>query len=137
MTETDRAYWAGILDGEGCLGLGRRLKKYVTPTVQVSNTKMALLVWIQERLGGHIYKYSPRVDNRAPCYLWSCAGQRALAAVREAYPYLILKREQADILLALPRFVNKRVGQPTMTSQDVALNEAAVTNIRLLNKRGA
>src|SRR5206468_3833176 len=100
MKPTERAYLAGILDGEGCLGVGKRLK-YITPTVQISNTGMALLSWVQMHFGGSIYAYKPRGDNRRQCYLYSCAGQKALKIIKAARPYLILKSGQADLLLSM------------------------------------
>ena len=35
-TLSETAYLAGIIGGEGCIGLGSRLKMYVTPTLQIA-----------------------------------------------------------------------------------------------------
>lgn len=57
LSKTERAYLAGILDGEGCLSLGGRLNaRYITPTVQVTNTRYELLLWLHSRFGGSIYQ---------------------------------------------------------------------------------
>ncbi len=132
MDVAERAYLAGILDGEGCLSVYTREKKYITPTVQISNTKRALLRWIQRRLGGSIYAYAPRVGNRKQCYLWSCAGEKARNIVREARPYLVIKKKQADVLLTTRR----KNGSSRLTPEDVQHNLAVIRHIRELNHRG-
>lgn len=35
-TLSETAYLGGIIGGEGCIGLGSRLKMYVTPTLQIA-----------------------------------------------------------------------------------------------------
>ena len=133
LSEQERAYVAGILDGEGCLGVGWRLKKYVTPTVQVSNTKVELLHWLSERFGGAVYEHAPREGNRQACYLWTLAGTKALRVIEAALPYLVIKREQARLLLSM-----RRIGKGyRMKPDDVLQNSRLVTEIHRLNRRGA
>lgn len=151
LTEVEKAYLAGIIDGEGCIGIGRRRGAtkggskplYITPTLQVKNTRKELLEWLVERYGGGIYEsIDKRNDRRKPIWGWVVAGQRALRAIKDARPYLLLKTEQADLLLALKRFSTTkrdRLGRicKAMTPVDFAANENVAARITVLNRRGA
>lgn len=57
LSESEWGYLAGIIDGEGCItvkcqpnmtGLSIRL--------QINNTNLALILWLQERVPGYVYR---------------------------------------------------------------------------------
>src|SRR3990167_11382254 len=106
LSEPERGYLAGILDGEGYVTLaGRDGGKYFTPFVEVCNTRAELIQWLGIKFGGHVnLKVQPKKPQYKPCFYWSIAGQKALHVLRMARPYLMLKQEQADILLSLKRY---------------------------------
>lgn len=59
MKDTDIAYIAGIIDGEGFVGYGRTRSTF---SIRIVNTDWALLEWIRKKLAsvaptGHIYIY--------------------------------------------------------------------------------
>lgn len=141
-SQVDAAYLAGILDGEGNIRLaGRGRGKYITPCVQVTNTRYELLTWLQDRFGGSIYRNKESRPTRKPYWVWSVAGQKALHVVRVARPYLLLKIEQADILLSLKRYSTSErdsLGRirSTLTNEARAENQMLFDRITILNKRG-
>lgn len=141
MTDTEAAYLAGIVDGEGCIGIGRR-KKYITVTLQISNTDLALLGWVKDKCGGNIYPVkNSRIDNRKQAYVWSRAGRIARDIIVLIRPYLIVKAAQADIVLGIKRYSPQErdtLGRVkgVMTPADFAENEAIFANVRQLNRRG-
>src|SRR5215469_32062 len=138
ITENEKAYWGGVLEGERCISLGKR-QVYVTPTLQVTNTYLPLLEWCQARFSGGIYERMEYRIHRKHSWLWSVAGQKALSAIRAAYPYLLVKRRQAEIVLALPRYQPDRENgrfRTTMTDNDKLANQEAISLIRALNRRG-
>lgn len=94
LSETQRAYWAGFLDGEGCF----RINNGSTAEVSVSNTFSAALHELQAAFGGHVAKKLPRL-NRRPCFQWRVQGEEARECVLDVEPYLFEKRRQAAILL--------------------------------------
>ena len=70
MKETDRAYAAGIIDGEGCISLrGRKVSErlYTTPSIEVTNTNRDILVWLQNFFSGGIYLNKDERPTRKPC----------------------------------------------------------------------
>ena len=142
LTEAEKAYAAGIVDGEGCVRLASRAKKYVTPSVQVSNTRFDLLQWLKERWGGSVYFCKEPRTNRKPHGVWSVCGQKAISFLRDVQPFLLIKNEQAQIILSLPRwYVSERDAlgriKGTLTDERIAENVRLLDEIRILNKRGA
>ncbi len=136
------AYLAGIIDGEGCISFGGRLKKkYVTVTLQITNTNRTLIDWLSENLGGSIYERRDIRPNRKQSWLWSCAGRRATEIIRTVSPYLIVKKEQAEVVLSLPRireFKRDSSGRLIEMISDEERNTTMclVSKIRELNRRG-
>lgn len=147
VNEAERAYLAGILDGEGCVSLYWRRKsaRYLTPSVQVLNTRRELIDWLQERWGGSIYQRPNNRPNYKPSWTWTIAGQLALKAIADARPYLVLKGPQADLLLTrLPRAYpaqEREKGRWKKNADfgpaELAANLALVNEMRGLNRRGA
>lgn len=101
------AYLAGIVDGEGNIGLFRRKAKpecgEIAPTfyayLKVCNTDYRLLSWIRENVGyGAIHV---EVRHRARCrkvYTWHISSRPMEQFLRLIYPYLVIKKEQADLI---------------------------------------
>lgn len=99
------AYLAGIIDGEGCVGVYHRAgprygRAGGTARVYVCNTDRRILDWIAERFGGNVY--TSRASTQPgwkTVYAWQATGKPAASVINEVLPYLVAKREQA--LLAL------------------------------------
>ena len=104
LSERDRAYLAGIIDGEGCITLSRRPPKGPNKPiyalyVSIVNTSPALEAWLRSRLPDiAIYRREQR-QHWKPIYHWVLSGsRRVMVFLREIAPYLIIKREQAMML---------------------------------------
>jgi hypothetical protein len=101
MTETDNAYAAGILDGEGSIAISGRAKTALC--IYVGNSDPRMCVWLKERYGGSIYQSPSRIRNGKSTrimYQWQLASASAGAFLKAVYPYLVIKKEQADIAFA-------------------------------------
>lgn len=97
------AYIAGFVDGEGCI---RAAGDYLGLSMQVSNTVRAPLLFMQEVFGGSVRGYgtpkktaSGRMGKRA--YLWSIHGESAVKVLLALLPYLIVKKQEAILGIAL------------------------------------
>jgi len=101
IPETERAYLAGILDGEGCLGIYKIRRKYYITKIQVTNTRLKLLKWLQDRFGGNIYTSKDPRSNRKQVWNWTVAAKKAAIVAEAALPYLLLKRLQAEAIIKL------------------------------------
>jgi hypothetical protein len=114
LSETEKAYLAGIIDGEGCImlarHLGKRGKHVYHLYVSIANTSMALHHWLEQRLPGAGYvrqRQRVKLDARPTSnqqqwrtgYDWIVSGNRvATILLREIAPYLVIKRAQAELL---------------------------------------
>ena len=112
--DADLAWAAGFIDGEGCVAVDSRK----SPRITVSNTDRRPLDRLQELLGGTICVHgrgNPEKGHR-PSWVWAVHGGRSVRRVlAEVRPYLVVKGEQADLVLA---------AAPGSTSLKQALVEA-------------
>jgi hypothetical protein len=133
-SETDLAYFAGIIDGEGWIGLQKRFERnrFTTykPTIRVTNTDANIIeriqeIWLKLGVNGHLYETTqgPSVANGKPVMYLQIQKQTLLKKTLEAVlPYLVGKRARAAMLL---RFVDKTVDR-----------EEAYQMIRAANQKG-
>ena len=124
MTNEERAYAAGIVDGEGCLTVAVR-KNRIYPRLTVTNTNPTLPLLFKNWFGGWITEdskpYIPRAKIR---YIWELNGKPAVGVIKELLPYLRLKAVQAELLLELWRAKGRKQ------------QETLANGIRRLNRRG-
>jgi hypothetical protein len=94
-TDSDLAYMAGIVDGEGTVYYR---EKTGSLRVSVTNTHRPLLDWIAERWGGSVndeLNYTGDGCTRKPKWRWTLSGGPAVVLLRELLPRLIVKAERA------------------------------------------
>lgn len=139
LEETDKAYIAGFIDGEGNIsiydyhakGTGDRSIHF---RVGIANSNLEVLEWIKRTLDVHDNISVKKSDNPN----WKTAYQLAIQRIGEVYrvlyllePYLKVKHEQA--LLALS-FIDNYAGLGGGKLSDVA--EGIIKDLALLNSRG-
>lgn len=98
------AYFAGLIDGEGCIsaypnGAGGSPK----PCLRVAMTDEAVIRNLREHFGlGNIYGYQPKRPNSKYVWHWTVLNQNCLEVLRQIFPYLQVKKMVAEKVLALP-----------------------------------
>lgn len=99
--QTVIAYFAGLLDGEGNLQMRGRHRNSITCKLCIYNTNREVIDWLSANFGGH-QRWTIREDG------WKSAGVWAVYRVYDvrallcaAMPYLIIKRETAQAMLAV------------------------------------
>lgn len=95
------SYFAGLIDGEGCLYLQKRSSStgLLRPTIEVGMTCKRTIDALQAAFGGNItFKASKTV--RKDQWRWRVQDKRAREVIALIRPYLITKRQDADLLLA-------------------------------------
>ena len=93
------AYAAGIVDGEGCIMITKVGVSYA-PLVTVSNTNFELMEELHKTYGGKIYKIS-KPKNKLhwkDSWQWRIHWSYAVDFLKEIYPFLIIKKKQADLV---------------------------------------
>jgi len=89
------SYFAGYLDGEGCITISSGGSAYVC----ISNTYLPILKAIKKKYGGLLYRKNHPNPNARQQWRWQASGATAVSVVADVLPYLIEKREQAILLL--------------------------------------
>jgi len=107
MTTEQLAYAAGIIDGEGSIGAYTKDKQGrggLCLQLSVANTDIRMLVFLSELWGGSVSTLS-RKEIRRQLYEWRRVGQDCGNVLEDVLPYLIVKREQAELAIEFARTV--------------------------------
>lgn len=103
LADVDRAYFAGIMDGEGCVTIARAKKgkwSYYTLFLSMACTDPSLMIWIIEKFGGRVAPRTKCKTNRKDVWVWRVASREAEAVLRQIEPFMVVKRDQARLALA-------------------------------------
>jgi len=147
-TETDYAYLAGILDGEGTITISRqtdrrkgRVYHCYSPHITISNTVRLMLDSIKNRFGGKIVEVNRRVEgHQKPGYILYFRKGEMLALLPKVIPYLTIKKRKAELLLEYmlsrpkktPRGADGRFVRVRLTIRQRRI----IAEIRRNNRRG-
>lgn len=104
--ETDYAYAAGIIDGEGAIAVARKKHFHgfsYSLSVVVMMTDEEILMWLQNKFGGHVQHYnrSKKHPTWKLMYLWRRCGRDAAIFLNKIMPYLKLKRLRAELAVQM------------------------------------
>lgn len=106
VTKIDLGYIAGVLDGEGTLviaGCKRKENRNLAYRgyMAITNTNIPLLEHIQSRVGGLIHPQTKVYRGEiCPCYVLNFSVNQTRAVLPKLLPYLVAKRDQAEVLLS-------------------------------------
>ncbi len=128
-TETELAYAAGVLDGEGSVCLIKSRKgRLPSPQVSIVSTDRELAYWFKTRFSGTVVRKRKRKAHHSDAYDWRLIDRNALRFLALARPFLTLERKIArgDLLLneyldATPR--NGRYDQETMKRKQALIEK--------------
>lgn len=142
--DTDIAYLAGIIDGEGSIYIGNFScnpnsgASYFQTNMQVTNTDEPLIDWLINTFGGLKNKRSKTQhasNSRKQAYVWTTSGDRLTHLCEIILPYLICKRRQCEIMIEMRKTYTGRQrakkGQQGLTPLD---EELLATRKRLMDE---
>jgi len=127
------AWAAGFLDGEGYIGLVPVSKKFKDNlprymlTVTVTNAHLPALTRFQGIVGvGTIHPAKKQFNQPArylPQWMWLAAARDAEQGLRLLLPFLVVKKEQAEIGIASRQFIGRKgpVTHPSYAGNVVVL----------------
>lgn len=102
-TET-LAYIAGIIDGEGCISIGKETRKNTffpsyCLNIRIRTTSFRLIEYIYNEIGGTLNDHS--IDERKESYKdtleWKMESEQALQLLEQLSPYLVIKKKEVEI----------------------------------------
>lgn len=134
--QTDHAWAAGFIDGEGHIRLWHSVGRGQFHTALIASQKdLAPLHRLQVLYGGRV-KTRRRLDNRHPVSDWSLTGRNNLISALEAVrPYLVVKAPQADVLLEYLYGTESGHPSPLVVAERIR-REALAARMADLNRRG-
>jgi len=99
--KTVLAYIAGFFDGEGCVMIAKhkRADGFIVYQlrVNISNTNKAILQLINTVFPSVIYEDKIHIDKRKKQWRYAAYDKKAEEFLKTLYPYLRIKRIQAEI----------------------------------------
>jgi len=131
LTDTELAYLAGIIDGEGHIGVH---EAGTTVAIQVTNTSKELMDWLLSKLGGNV---APRekLGGHKQLWVWSVYDKKHMRFfVDEVAPYSLLKKEHLKVM---DEWLSYSPGRGTPLTEEQELGRAiCAVRMKHLNKRG-
>src|SRR5260221_9513173 len=105
LTDGELGWIAGIIDGEGCIDVGKRTPPTYKGRTQwrcilrVVNTDPRIIFRLEELCGGAVQKPRLLRPGTRPAYEWTLGAQPAALLLTELLPFLVGKRDQAEIAI--------------------------------------
>ncbi len=117
LSEVDKAYIAGIIDGEGSIMLSTLHRgAQPAPVVSVASTDRELLDWLKVTVGsGSIVSKPARQATHSDSYDWKVSHNAALELLEMVYPFLRIERKKyrAQLLVTEYKLLTPRNGKYT------------------------
>lgn len=148
VSETEKAYIAGLLDGEGCISVIRadqtKRSRHKSPSyrlvVSIYNTNKVMMDWLEQRVNGCRYHNRQKSERHKICHIINIESQSAERFLIEMQPYIIAKSKQLQLGLELLRLVDTwrrergHVFPPIILPQEeIEKREAIYQRMRELN----
>jgi len=137
------AYLAGIIDGEGCFYIGRvKQGKYGNGyqwhcMLKVTSCDESLIIWLENTFGGakdSRYRWTSKKKFTRPVYNWQATGPMLDYVVLVIYPYLIIKKRQAEVMTKY-RYTCQNIGSKRLEDWKSEARLECMTEMRNLNSR--
>ncbi len=101
VSQTDAAWAAGFLDGEGFIGVTRAVRKGTGKVdfhvaMSASQIHRAPMDKLQSMFGGRV---NHQENGFRGCFHWRVSGESVYHVLRIVLPYLVVKRKQAELTL--------------------------------------
>ena len=141
MNKQDLIYAAGIIDGEGWVGIrrkkGRRNKSRAYSYaigVSVGMANDIIPQWLCLIFGGTVHKRKTNQANRQEAWQWQIEHKTALGFLKMILPYLKLKIPQAKLAIEFQENVKLRQYKyHPKTEEELAVEEAQAVLMHSLN----
>lgn len=128
MSERERLIWAaGFFDGEGCISVNRKSDGGLQRQASLHGTHEESVRLFHTIIGeGGVYQRLARQPQHKDGWTWVAASRAADRAIEKLSPYLIVKSDQATLLLTVREYI--KVGDQR------SVNRAALDEIVLAVK---
>jgi len=113
LKETEKAYLAGLLDGEGTICVSKHKSSIIRPTIAIYNTHFETMEWVAKCFEHENQKRSidKRRDDRHTknnYHIYFRSFPEIRRIIELLLPYLKIKKEQAELMLEFIDYVKNR-----------------------------
>lgn len=141
--ETDAAYAAGLIDGEGAIailkiaaGFNRRKTDGYQLTVRIAMTDYDTIEWYRQFAGGEIRTKYARTFTSNDSYEVVRTGYNATRVLTRILPYLITKKSRAELGIKFRQETEQPRNIRGNSPELVKLREEFFQQMKTLNIRG-
>lgn len=131
-------YLAGIIDGEGNIGIVKResdRNESYSVRLSVYSTNRELINSLNKEWGGTIVVRKPRKKEHAESYTLVWSHKKAVEIINSVSPFLIIKKEQAMIAVNFQSFV-KSTGRAGLSKNTLIKMREFKEQLHKLNMKG-
>lgn len=134
--ETKIVWAAGFLDGEGCFTASRCTHKgnnteHTQVLIDAAQNVMAPIVVLHDLFGGTVRNTRNKYGEY---FVWRAHGKTAGRVCAEVLPYLLVKAEQARLIIRFVETIGQR-GPGQVSVETRTLRESILVAIRAMNHR--
>lgn len=119
------AYLAGLIDGEGTIGLEKNYKSsdpevFFRPYLTVPSTTLEIVEWLRDQYSGCVVRKKTYRDHHLPSFVWKVDFGNCRTALTDARPFLLVptKVHRANMIVDRYPLVVRRNGQYNDEQQD-------------------
>ncbi len=139
---TKKAYVAGIFDGEGSVSLRknkRKNRKHCSYFIDVAiwNSSEELINEVKSLYGGFKSTRIDKKGRRKVYYAWRAASNIAMSFLRDVYPFLIVKKERAEIAMEFQDMIQREKqsrSKKSLSDQELEERERFYQKLKSLNR---
>lgn len=124
ISETDRAYTAGLIDADECIYIGEANKGSHNYQIRVEckMTSIEPVKFLKNIWNGSFTSYQPK-GNRKRVYSWTAQGKDAKKVLEEIRWYLKYKQNQAWLCLEFLEQKTISSGSTRISKKEIALRK--------------
>ena len=136
VTELEKAYAAGLFDGEGCIMIDKpRRGKGHTLVITLAMRESVAVAWLRERWPGSFRPTTKRPKEREAftCWYWRRYTSAAAAFLSDILPYLLTKQTQAQLAIKFQSHKSFKFGR-RLSDDVLSLDESYRTRLLALRE---
>jgi len=140
LSLVEAAYIAGFLDGEGTISLNKshtydeKRRTTYHLRVRITNTFPGIIDWIAQKVGhGNVYIKKTYCDANKQAWEWSLSGIRAVKLLEQLYPYLKVKKLQAEVAFEFSKTLRNSNRYKRLSNNVINIRDNLKTKLTKLN----